>query len=167
MRLRKVPAICLGAICLLPLATAAAAAESPLAGLSFLVGRWQAAGTGDPGRSTGEFSFEWAADRHALVRRNEAVASTGRHEDIMLVYAQPDGTVHAVYTDNEGHTIHYGVTLEADRRHVVFESAAGAGPRFRLWYRAQEDGSLATGFEIAPPGSSEFKTYLEGVAHRE
>lgn len=146
-------------------AMATAPAPTPLQGLSFLVGTWQASGSGHPGHSTGEFSFEWAADHHALVRHNEAVAPTGRHSDIMLVYALADGTIRAVYADNEGHTIHYRVSLVPGRERVVFESS-GPGPRFRLWYQARSDGSLETGFQIAPPGSSGFKTYLEGVARR-
>jgi len=83
----------------------------------------------------------------------------------MLVYAQPDGMVHAVYIDNEGHVIDYDATIVSDQRRVVFESK-GPGPRFRLWYQANQDGSLATGFQIAQSGSSDFTTYLEGVAHR-
>lgn len=168
MRLTMIPAACLCAAQVLVYAVPALGAtptEPPLAGLSFLVGDWQATGSGDPGESIGELSFEWAADQHALVRRNEAVTSTGRHKDVMLVYAQPDGTVHSVYADNEGHAIDYDVTIDSDQHRVVFESA-GDGPRFRLWYQSRPDGSLATGFQIAQPGSSEFKTYLEGVARR-
>jgi len=166
MRLTTISTVQACLTCVLLLAAQGSAAtptESPLAELSFLVGGWQAAGTGDPGRSVGEFSFEWAADRHALVRHNEAVTSTGRHKDIMLVYAQPDGTVHAIYADNEGHTIDYDVTIDSTQHRVVFESP-GAGPRFRLWYQLHPDGTMSTGFEIAQPGSTEFQTYLEGSA---
>ncbi len=137
----------------------------PLAELSFLAGRWQANGAGNPGESTRTFSFEWAADQQALIRRNEAVSPNGRHTDVMLVYARPDRTVHAVYVDNEGHSIEYEVAFLEDQERIVFEST-GPGPRFRLWYQRNEDGDLSTAFEIAQPGSSDFVTYLEGVARR-
>jgi len=166
MRLTTISATHACLACVLLLAAQGSAAtptESPLAGLSFLVGTWQAAGTGDPGHSVGEFSFKWAADQHALVRHNEAVTSTGRHTDIMLVYARPDEAAHAIYADNEGHTIDYDVTIDPTQHRVVFESS-GTGPRFRLWYQLQPDGTMATGFEIAQPGSAEFQTYLEGIA---
>jgi hypothetical protein len=168
MRRATAAASCLSVICAVVTAAPAWAATpvpTPLAGFSFLVGDWKASGSGDPGRSTGEFSFEWAAGRRALVRRNEAITPGGRHTDFMLVYSRPDGAVRAVYVDSEGHTIEYDVTIAADQRRIVFESV-GVGPRFRLWYQAKEDGSLATGFQIAQPGASEFRTYLEGVAQR-
>jgi hypothetical protein len=141
-----------------------ARAAPPLEALSFLVGEWEATGSGAPGRTAGRFSFTWTAERHALLRRNEAVTPSGRHEDVMLVYADPDGALRALYTDNEGHTIAYAVTVGGGRR-VVFESS-GEGPRYRLWYQLSGDGSLASGFEMAPPGSTEFRTYLEGTARR-
>lgn len=168
MRLTVIPFTFLCATCLFAASPQPAAARPPqssLTGLSFLVGHWEASGSGNPGRSAGEFSFEWAAGQHALLRRNESRSANGVHSDIMLVYAQPDGTMRAVYADSEGHTINYGATVVPGKQRVVFESK-GPGPRFRLWYQTKQDGSLATGFEIAPPGAKEFKTYLQGVAHR-
>jgi len=139
--------------------------QAPFAALSFLIGKWAAEGGGSPGRSVGEFSFAWVADGHALLRRNEAITAAGRHDDALLVYLSPTGEQRALYTDNEGHTIEYAVTSDEARHRVVFESS-GAGPRFRLWYEQKGPDSLASGFEIAQPGSTEFKTYLEGVARR-
>ena len=83
----------------------------------------------------------------------------------MLICASPDGALHATYADSEGHSISYVVSAIPHEQRVVFESA-GPGPRFRLWYQLRPDGSLATGFQVAQPGSTEFKTYLEGVAQR-
>ncbi len=149
-----------------PAAPQSAPPTAPLAPLSFLVGAWQAEGGGQPGRSVGRFSFEWSADGQALLRRNESATAGGRHADVMLIYPTAGGALRAVYVDNEGHTIEYSVAVAPDRPRVVFESA-GPGPRFRLWYETAKAGELKSGFEIAPPGATEFKTYLEGVARRE
>ena len=135
-----------------------------LEALSFLIGNWEASGAGEPGHSAGQFSFQWAAGHHAITRRNESVSPNGRHEDAMLVYVSAGGGMRALYVDSEGHTIDYVGTVSDGLQRVVFESG-GTGPHYRLWYELKPDSSLATGFLIAPPGSSEFKSYLEGVAH--
>ena len=140
-----------------PSAAPAPPPGSPLEALSFLVGDWVGGGGGS--------IFEWVAERHALVRRNWAVTPDGRHEDVLLVYPGDGGALRALYVDNEGHTIPYDVAVAPDRRRVVFLSTGG-GPRYRLWYEAVADGSLAAGFEVAPPGSTEFRTYLAWTARR-
>jgi hypothetical protein len=133
----------------------------------FLLGRWNASGGGAPGASTGWFSFEIAAGGHALLRQNESVSATGRHLDTMLIYEEPAGSFRALYTDNEGHTIHYAVTATAEPRGVAFLSDEMPGmPRFRMNYRLDPDASVHVSFEIAPPGSSEFKMYAEGAGRR-
>lgn len=138
-----------------------------LAPLGFLLGRWEAAGTGTPGTASGTTSFESAADGHALVRHNLAATARGRHADVMLIYSEPAGAIRALYADNEGHVIRYTVTVPPGGREVVFASDGEPGaPRFRLTHRLDSDGTLATRFEIAAPGSTEFTTYLEGVGRR-
>jgi len=135
-----------------------------LPALSFLVGEWQASGTGEPGRSIGTFSFHWAAAGHAVIRYNEAATPSGLHSDVMLIYAEGD-SIRATYTDSEGHVIDYLVTATPTPHRAVFESA-GPGVRYRLWYELRRDSSLATGFQVAAPGAGDFRTYLEGVARR-
>ena len=154
------------------LAGAAASAQSPrpaartpgLSDLAFLIGDWVGEGSGEPGRAAGTFTFSWEAERHAILRRNEANVDAGQHQDVLLVFADGD-RVRGTYVDNEGHVIEYVATIDTARKRVVFESA-GPGPRFRLWYELQKDNGLTSGFEMAAPGSTEFKSYLEGKARR-
>jgi hypothetical protein len=149
-----------------PAATAPALAAE-WAPLAFLVGRWEADGGGAPGASTGTFSFEAVADGHALLRRNESISPSGRHTDVMLIHSDGAGGFGATYADNEGHVIRYAVTATAEPKGVVFLSDAGSGgPRFRLTYRHNPDGTVAIAFDIAPPGGTEFKNYVQGVGHR-
>jgi hypothetical protein len=156
----------LSGLCLI--AAAGAQPAPPLsadwAPFQFLLGRWDASGGGAPGASTGWFSFEPAAGGNAILRRNESVSPNGRHLDTLLMYREATGAFRAVYADNEGHVIHYGVTPTAEPKGATFLSDETPGvPRFRLVYRLEPDAGLHVAFEIAPPGSSEFKTYAEGV----
>jgi len=80
----------------------------------FSPGRVGSDGGGAPGAGTGAFSFKADLDGHVLVRRNVAVMPNGRHEDLMVVYRDPQG-LRATYFDNEGNTIQYAVSLQCPR----------------------------------------------------
>ncbi len=69
-----------------------------------------------------------------------------------------DPTPHALYADNEGHVLHYDISFP-DAKTVVFLTST-PGPKFRLAYHLE--GTVMSGkFQMAPPGSTEFKSYLE------
>jgi len=134
--------------------------------LQFLVGAWDASGSGKPGSSAGTFTFTVEAGGKAMVRHNASTSPQGKHEDVMLIHTESPNAVRAEYVDSEGHVIYYTVTTP-DAKTVVFATDVKAdAPGFRLSYHANEDGSLATKFETAPPGKTEYSTYLEGTAHR-
>ena len=106
--------------------------------------------------------IEFDLQGNVLVRKNVATTPTGRHEDLMVIYPEAPG-LRAIYFDNEGHVIHYRVTTAESQ--AVFTSEEGPGPRFRLTYRKNGDGTVRIVFEIAPPGG-DFKTYLEGTVRK-
>ncbi len=148
-------------------ATAPAALATEWAPLAFLVGHWEADGGGSPGSSTGRFSFESVAEGHAMLRRNESISSSGKHTDIMLIHIEANGGFGATYADNEGHVIRYTVTASAEPKGAIFLSdASSGGPRFRLTYRLNPDRTVAIAFDVAPPGATEFKNYVQGVGRR-
>jgi hypothetical protein len=141
----------------------------------FLIGEWTGEGGGEPGKGSGEFSFAWDLQKRVLVRKNRAdfPGAAGRpavsHEDLMVIYRGDDGGPgKAIYFDSEGHVIHYAASVSDDKRTLTFSSeAAVAVPRFRLTYTKEKEDKLHIKFEIAPPGKpDDFKTYLEGSAHR-
>jgi hypothetical protein len=141
----------------------------------FVVGEWVAEGGGEPGKGSGRFSFALDLEGKVLVRRNRAEypAQQGRpaflHEDLMVIYpAGTNGSTRAIYFDNEGHVIHYAVTVSGDGRTLVFLSdTVPASPRYRLSYTRRADASVGITFEIAPPGKPDaFKIYLESTARR-
>src|SRR5215831_19673357 len=78
--------------------------------LQFLLGDWQAIGSGKPEEGTGDFTFKASLQNHVIVRTNHAdyPASGGRpasrHEDLVIIYMEGE-TVKADYHDSEGHVI--------------------------------------------------------------
>jgi hypothetical protein len=141
----------------------------------FLLGKWTAEGGGQPGQaSVGGFSFDPDLQGKILVRRTfseyPATASKPafRHDDLMVIYQESDKGVWASYFDNEGHIIHYSVSLSDDKKTITFVSdVTPSSPRFRLMYRRLKDDSISVEFDIAPPGSPDsFSKYVEGTATR-
>jgi hypothetical protein len=150
------------------------AAEIPEAWkpFQFLLGDWVGSGSGKPGEGSGEFSLKFDLDQRVLVRRNRnQLAPTAKqpegaiHEDLMIIYRQPgNGAFRADYFDNEGHVIHYAISLAEHR--AVFESdEPGNATRFKLTYDLKSDGLLSIDFAVAGPGKP-FQTYVSGTARR-
>ncbi len=140
--------------------------------LDFLIGAWEGLGSGAPGQGSGGFTFAADLQGTILVRRNFAdypatkEKSSYRHEDLMIMTREQAGGVRAVYFDNEGHVIHYGVQVRGDS--VIFLSdTSSTTPRYRLGYVLTAPDSLRLTFDIAPPGKSDaFTRYIEAYASR-
>lgn len=139
-----------------------------------LAGEWRGEGKGSPGEGSGVASFRFELERHVLVRRNvsdyPAAGSKPavHHEDLLVVYpgASPS-EARAIYFDNESHVIEYTASWSADGKTLTFLSnTAAPGPRFRLVYRVLGSDRISVDFDIAPPGTTEFKTYVSGVTVR-
>jgi hypothetical protein len=120
----------------------------------FLIGDWAGEGGGDPGQGAGAFSLKPDLDGRVLIRKNRSDYPATKdkpayhHEDLMIVY--PEGPAgHAIYFDNEGHVIHYGIEFGHDGGAVVFTSVAHAStPRFRLTYNKSGLDKVGIQFEI-------------------
>lgn len=144
-----------------------AAAPAELEPYAFLLGEWAAAGSGQPGAGSGTAVFSRGLQDRVLVRTSfaEYPAAEGRpasrHDDLMVIYAGPGGTVRADYYDNEGHVIRYVAAAPAAGRAVFTSEGAGGAPAFRLSYALDAAGVLAGEFAMSPPGSpGAFKPYL-------
>jgi hypothetical protein len=141
----------------------------------FLLGDWTGEGTGTPGEATGGFSFSFDLEGKILIRKSRADYPATKdkpaysHTDLMVIYQEPDGkATRAIYFDNEGHVIHYEVSLSKDQTTLTFLSdASPSAPRFRFTYNKAKNDSLTFQFDIAPPGKPEaFSKYLEGSLRR-
>ena len=140
----------------------------------FLLGEWIGEGSGNPGQGNGTFTFSMELQDHIILRHNQSdypetkTHAAFSHNDLMVIYQKPGQSAHAIYFDNENHTIQYNTHISIDRKSIVFTSdSTEAGPRFKLTYTSLSDDSLLIAFEIAPPAHPEnFSKYLEGRAHR-
>ena len=134
-----------------------------LAGIGFLVGDWSSgagkvADTGDTDRGGSKITVE--ADGAALLRQDHTETfdakgkPTGAFHQIMLIYPE-GGTLHADYSDGEGHVIHYVSAAVTPGRAVVFSGAAQPGqPSFRLAYELKAPGELGVDFAMVLPGGA-------------
>lgn len=124
--------------------------------LQFLVGDWTGEGAGAPGQGVGECSFTFDLQHKVLIRKSFAQYPNSRHDDLMVIYLEPD--LKAIYFDTEGHVIHY--TVEAGPDSVRFVSE-----QFRLTYKKADDDKIAMDFEIAAPGKP-LSNYLHAMLRR-
>jgi hypothetical protein len=138
---------------------------------SWLLGEWVGEGSGSPGEGGGWFTLTPELDGRVLVRKNHAEypASGNRprvvHNDLLIVYRDSSkGPAKAVYFDNEGHVITYGVTT-SDRAIVLTSAKAGDAPIFRLTYSRLEGDLIDVAFEMSRDGER-FMTYLQGKCRR-
>jgi hypothetical protein len=140
----------------------------------FLMGEWTGEGSGQPGQGNGTFSFSMDLQDHVLIRRNQSDYPESKthaafsHNDLMVIYQEPGQTHHAIYFDNEGHTIPYRITTTNHGTSATFTSdSLKAQPRFRLTYTSLSKDTLLITFEIVPPATpTGFIPYLAGKAWR-
>lgn len=158
-----------------PALTQPAAPKGPLADIGFLVGDWtsgtgKVADTGDTDRGGSKISIE--ADGAALLRQDHTETfdargkPTGGFHQIMLIYPQ-GGTLHADYSDGEGHVIHYVSATVVPGKSVEFTAPAQAArPGFRLTYTLTPKGELGVLFGMLPPGGAPFHQIADGTLHK-
>lgn len=143
------------------------AAHDPWQPFAFLIGTWEAetGGGGAAAKVIGLYSFAPELNHHILARHSGNATCKApadfdcEHNDLLYLY--PEGkTIKAIYFDNEGHVIHYGVTTPTPTSAVFLSDPATPGPQFRLIYE-RKDSTLSGKFQIRMPGQSEFNSYLE------
>lgn len=171
MRRLIASALALGII----LAATSVSAEAPkqLEPLAFLLGEWEASGSGQPGEGAGRAAFTRGLQDRVIIRTSyaEYPASTAspasRHDDLMIIYAAEDAGIRADYYDSEGHVIRYVVNVAVPGEASFMSEIMSGAPRFRLTYTLGTDGLLKGEFAIAPAGRPEaFAPYLVWESRR-
>ncbi len=120
----------------------------------------------------GRYTFNRELDGHILARHatndpgcQAPTSFDCSHSDLLYVFQEgPGSALKADYFDNEGHVIHYEVSTPTPTS-VVFLSAPGPGPQFRLSYELS--GQTMTGkFQMHMPGQGDWRTYLAWSGNR-
>jgi hypothetical protein len=145
-----------------------------LAGLSFLIGNWQAgrgnvAETGETSKGHSTFTLEAGGNVILRKDRTELFSASGTpagsFDQVMMIYPEGDA-IRADYSDGT-HVIHYIRADVVAGRSVTFVSASRAdAPTFRLRYELPDPTTLAVTFEMAPPGSTTFHPIATGTLTR-
>ncbi|MFN2578271.1 MAG: hypothetical protein ABR607_11340 [Pyrinomonadaceae bacterium] len=154
--------------------TALGQQPASLESLKSLMGKWTGEGTSEVGAGGGSFTFEAGLNDKVLIRKNRAEYPATRdraavtHEDLMIVYADAAAKqLRGFYTDSEGNTINYIITVSSDGKTITFLSdPRDTGPRYRLTYVLTKPDQIALTFEIAPDKTDQFKKFIEGRVRR-
>ena len=148
---------------------ALSAPTDPWTALGFLEGTWVAHTQGGSAgaQSNGTYTFKYELKHHVLVRRSYFAACKGPadydcdHSDVLYVYRDAENQpLKAIYFDNEGHVIHYGVSTPGSTTAMFVSDASPSGPQFRLVYELR-DAVMSGKFQMRMPGQAEWKSYLE------
>jgi hypothetical protein len=145
------------------------ASPDPWTALGFLEGTWAAdtRGGGAGAQSNGTYTFKFELKHHVLVRRSDSAACKGPanydcdHTDVLYIYRDAENQpLKAIYFDNEGHVIHYGVATPDSTTAMFVSEASASRPQFRLIYELR-DSVMSGKFQMRMPGQAEWKSYLE------
>ena len=143
--------------------------------LDFLLGEWVGEGSSEAGQGSGAASFHLDLQKRVIVRTSHAEypAAKGKaayvHDDLMIIYRESEkGPFQAIFFDNEGHVIRYGIQISPDEKSIEFLSETSPGsPTFRLTYTKTGADGLVLKLEMAPPGKPDaFSPVVTGAMRR-
>jgi len=109
--------------------------------LAFLEGTWDANTTGKSGVDAhGQYEFALELRNHIMGRHTISKDSCKGpenfdcdHGDLLYIYPHgPEQVLHAIYFDNEGHVIKYGVSTPTPTTAVFLSDSSQAGPQVRF-----------------------------------
>jgi hypothetical protein len=124
-------------------ALAAESAVDAWKSLQFLIGTWNAKTQGGAANATGSgtYTFQPELRNHILARHSGSEVCKGtadyncEHGDLLYVYQEAAGQPYrAIYFDNEGHVIHYEVSVPTASSVIFLSDPSRPGPQFRLSY---------------------------------
>ena len=160
--------VCMAASCV-RIAAPAESAIDPWKSLQFLMGTWEARTQGGSAGAAGvgTYTFQPELRNHVLARHSGSEKCQGpadydcEHADLLYIYRDASGQSYkAIYFDNEGHVIHYDVSVPTPTTAILLSEASRPGPQFRIVYELK--GTMMYGkFQMRAPGQTEFQSYLE------
>jgi hypothetical protein len=113
------------------------------------------------------YSFQLELGGHVLARHSSGGECKGPedyncdHADLLYLYSKDHaGGLRAIYFDNEGHVIHYVVSIPRAGALVLLSEPERPGPQFLLSYELSR-GVMTGKLQVRMPGQAEFASYLE------
>jgi len=149
--------------------------SDPWAGIRFLLGSWEAKTTGGVAQAqvSAGYSFRLELRDHVMARHSRSKSCSAPddfnclHSDLLYIsHAATGQSLEAIYFDNEGHVLHYAVSIPKPGTAVFLSDAAQPGPQYRLSYTYLE-GVMSGQFEMKLPGQTDFTSYLEWSGTRQ
>ncbi len=149
--------------------TAAAPVNDPWKPFQFLIGSWEAKTQGGAAKAeaAGSYIFQPELKGHVLARHSSTASCKApdafdcEHGDLLYIYVDGPGQPYkAIYFDDEGHVLHYLVTLPTATSVMFLTDGSTPGPQFRLSYELK-DGTMFGKFQGKMPGQADFQSYLE------
>ena len=137
---------------------------------TWLMGKWEGEGSGQPGQGGGTFSFEYDLDKEIIVRKShsEYPATPDKpeviHDDLMIIYMDGNPEPRAIYFDNEGHVINYSIIF-TNNSIILTSDVIENVPVFRLTYTLLGNNTINTEFGMSQDGTN-FTTYIEGKSNK-
>jgi hypothetical protein len=137
--------------------------------LQFLVGTWEGKTQGGSAQAAvaGTYTFQLELRNHVLARHFSNSECKGpasfdcEHGDLLYIYQDAaEQPLKAIYFDNEGHVIHYDVSIPSPTTAIFLSEASRPGPQFRLIYELK-DAVMSGKFQMRMPGQTDWKSYLE------
>ncbi len=155
-----------------PTTTQNAGKTDPWLPIRFLLGSWEAKTTGGvaQAQASAGYSFRLELREHVMARHTRSGVCAApddfdcQHSDLLYIYSEGNG-LKAIFFDNEGHIIHYDISVPKPGTAVFLSDAAQPGPQFRLSYTLL-NGAMNGMFEIKMPGQADFSSYLEWSGHQ-
>ena len=147
------------------------AKPDPWLPIRFLFGSWEARTTGGlaQAQASAGYTFRLELRDHIVARHTRSGVCAApddfncQHSDLLYIYPEGSG-FKAIYFDNEGHIIHYDLSIPKPGTAVFLSDAQQPGPQYRLSYELL-DGTMSGKFELKMPGQAEFMSYLEWSGH--
>jgi hypothetical protein len=148
------------------------AKPDPWLPVRFLLGSWESKTTGGlaQAQASAGYSFRLELREHIVARHTRSGVCAApddfdcQHSDLLYIYPEGSG-FKAIYFDNEGHVIHYDLSIPKPGSVVFLSDAALEGPQYRLSYELL-NGAMSGKFELKMPNQTEFLSYLEWSGHQ-
>jgi hypothetical protein len=157
-----------------PCASPAESGIDPWKSMQFLIGTWDARTEGGSAAAAGAgtYAFQPELRNHVLVRHSSSEKCKGpadydcKHADLLFIYQEaPDQSFKAIYFDNEGHVIHYDVSVPTPTTVIMLSEPSRPARSSALSMNSREPPCMGSSRCARPDKPNSTRTW-NGAARR-